>query len=63
MASLSARMAAALQACADDLAAELNDRYRHRETYETERQKYNNEMEVVTRARALLLEWQNQGGQ
>ena len=63
MASLQARMAAALQACADDLAAELNDRYRHRETYETERQKYNNEMEVVTRARALLLEWRNQGGQ
>jgi hypothetical protein len=43
-----------LRECADDLAIELDMRYQSRSHYPSELRKYENEMQPVYRARALL---------
>lgn len=43
-----------LQECADDLAIELDMRYQSRHQYTSEQRRYDNEMQLVLRARALL---------
>ena len=48
------QLVAALHECADDLAAELDDRHRNRDRYATIMDRWERDMEPVRRARALL---------
>ena len=54
---LTARLAAALIECADDLEADIRVRFRDLISYPIEERRYQRDMAPVRRARALIAEW------
>ena len=52
------RLADALRECSDDIECYVEANYPNRSAYPSEMNKYNRDIRIVERARALLAEWE-----